>query len=122
MLVQNARDLCDALKLSAEPGQGNLATMLLGVRAYRVQLNLMSPFTCAVDGTSRGPCCETAYYIATPNHLSGSGLRSVNVCAKHAALMAYRAGRARQTDGKLARLMMNDALFERGDNKQQERT
>jgi len=95
MDAQTARDLCAALDLSAEPGQGNLLIMLLGVRTYKVRLNLMSPFRCAVDATSRGPCCETAYYNVTPNH---SNLWPVVVCPRHAALMAYRAGRARRRE------------------------
>lgn len=93
--VRVAFSLCEALGLSTKPGEGNISTMLLGVRAYKVSLHLLSPYTCAVHGTSRGPCHETAYYLVHPNH---SGIRPMNLCVKHAARSALQAGKRRKLE------------------------
>ena len=83
--VQLAKQLARARGLSTRIGDGNVLTMLRGVRALRAEVDITSSLVCACE---QGACKRPALY-----RLVVEGGVPVFVCERRAARLVY--GRAR---------------------------
>jgi hypothetical protein len=76
--------------LSATQYGVDKARLLRGISRRNIMQDALGNTRCAIDGTSRGPCGELAYYRSSFS-LDGTN-RTLCLCCAHAAQMAYRAG------------------------------